>query len=95
MADILSNFFGFRAINVIQRQHHIAIQQKVANKSHHAISQLRMGDFLITVITVFFILLQIHVIDTGAAVKHGIIKNKAFNMQHTEHFARIDRHTEK
>ncbi|MNZ83776.1 hypothetical protein D3C78_1025130 [compost metagenome] len=56
------------------------------------IGQFTVSDQLVAIVTVFFMLMQVNVIDTGTAVNHGIVDNKTFQVQHAQGFTGVDRH---
>lgn len=57
----------------------------------HGIGQRGITDELIAVVAVFVVLMQVNVINAGAAVEQGIIDNETFQMQYAHCFASINR----
>ena len=64
----------------------------LAHEVGHAVGQRTVFNQQVTVVAVFGKLVQIHIVQTGAAVKHQIIEHIPLQMQYTEQFAGLHRH---
>lgn len=94
ITDLIFDLRCFYAGFSIQFLYCLFRQQHFINKQLHRRSQFRIAQEVVTVITVFIMLIQIDIIDAGTAVNDGVVNNKAFQVQNTQCLAGIYRHPE-
>ncbi len=59
----------------------------------HRVGQCRVLQQVIAVVAVFVELVQVDVIEAGAAVEHAVIDHETFQMQYAEQFTGLHRYT--
>lgn len=83
---------AFRPIAAIEALYGAGGEQMLLDVIDQGIGQRLVGNQLVAIVTVFLMLMQIDVINAGAAVDHGIIDHEALQVQYAQRFAGIDRH---
>src|SRR5690606_34482450 len=68
------------------------LHQILFDPAQHHIRHLWIANKLVTVITVFIVLMQVNIIQTGAPVKHAVINNEAFIVEYAKRFTGINRY---
>lgn len=66
--------------------------QVLINPGKHDVRHLFVANKVVAIITIFIKLVQINIINAGAAVKDTVINDEPFEMQNTKRFTRIDRY---
>ena len=91
LAGFIFDFRAFRPLMLIEAMHRFRLLQIPIDPFKHGVGQLRITDQLIAIVAVFIMLMQVNIVQAGAAVEQRIVNNKAFEMQYAQCFAGIDR----
>ena len=91
LTDVIFNFRTFWPIGPVKAVNSTPLHQVILNPVEHHIGHFTVANALVAVITIFIVLMQVNVIQTGAAVEHAVINDKAFEMENAERFPGIDR----
>ena len=62
------------------------------DKRRPAAGQLEMGDLVVAICAIAFTLLQVDVIQAGAGLEQGIVKQESFEMQDSQPLPALDRY---
>jgi hypothetical protein len=68
------------------------LNQIIVDPVEHDIGHFAVANALIAVVAILIMLMQINIIQAGAAVEDAVIDNKTFEMENAERFPGIDRH---
>lgn len=82
-ADFLADAAGGRR-RLVEPEHRGVIEELLVHIAGHRIRQCLAADQVVTVEAVFVQLVQVDIVDAGAAVQHLLVNNQAFQVQHAE-----------
>lgn len=96
LLTVLANVvFDFRAswpIRSVETVNAAPLNQIVVDPVEHDVRHFAVTDALIAIIAILIMLMQINIIQAGAAVEDAVINNKAFEMENAERLPGVNRH---
>ena len=91
-ANVVFDFRAFRAMRIVKTVHTPTMNQVFINPVEHDVSHLRIADQMVAIVAVFIELMEIHIIQAGAAIKDAVINDKSFKMKNAKRFTGIHRY---
>ena len=92
LANVVFDFRAFWPIRSVETINAAPLNQIIVDPVEHDVRPFAVTDALIAVITVLVVLMQMNIVQAGAAVEDAVIDNKAFEMENAERLPGINRH---
>lgn len=92
LANVVFDFRAFWPIRSVETVNAAPLNQIVVDPVEHDVRHFAVTDALIAIIAILIMLMQINIIQAGAAVEDAVINNKAFEMENAERLPGVNRH---
>ncbi len=92
LANVVFDFRTFWPIRSVETIHTASLNQIIVDPVKHDVRHFAVSDALIAIIAVLIMLMQINIVQAGAAVEDAVIDNKAFEMENAERLPGVNRH---
>ena len=91
LADVIFDLRAFWPIGPVKAVNATPLHQVIFNPVEHHISHFTIANALVAVVAILIVLMQVNIIQTGAAVENAVINDKTFEVEDAERFPGIDR----
>ena len=92
LANVVFDFRAFWPIRSVETINAAPLNQIVVDPVEHDVRHFAVTDALIAIIAILIMLMQINIIQAGAAIKDTVINDKSFKMKNAKRFTGIHRY---